>query len=72
MLFDQAIVAEGSRTEVSAASDDDAAARLLRHVLKVWARDQGIAEGDVGCLVDGVLDFAAAAAQDGRFTRRDA
>ncbi len=68
MLFDQVAAADGSLTANSAAAPaDDAAARLLRHVLKVWAREQGVADADVPDLVDGVLDFAAAAALDGRF-----
>lgn len=68
MLFDQTVAADGSLSAHSAdAPVDDAAARLLRHVLKVWAREQGVTEADLPSLVDGVLDFAAAAALDGRF-----
>jgi hypothetical protein len=74
MLFDQAVAADGSlsATPATMTADDDAAIRLLRHVLKVWAREQGVNEADMPGLVDGVLDFAAAAAMDGRFATRDA
>lgn len=73
MLFDQAVAADGSLSAApSVVPADDAAIRLLRHVLKVWAREQGVTEADMPGLVDGVLDFAAAAAADGRFTKRDA
>ncbi|USQ96601.1 hypothetical protein [Caulobacter sp. RL271] len=48
---------------------DDAAARLLRHVLKVWAREQGVSEADVPTFIDGVLDHATATIRDGRFGR---
>ena len=73
MLFDQAVAADGSLSAAPAVTaDDDAAVRLLRHVLKVWAREQGVNDADMPSLVDGVLDFAAAAALDGRFSTRDA
>jgi len=46
---------------------DDAAARLLRHVLKVWAREQGVSEADVPAFIDGVFHHAAKTIRDGRF-----
>ncbi len=48
---------------------DDAAARLLRHVLRVWAREQGVAEADVPAFIEGVFHYATTAIQDGRFGR---
>jgi hypothetical protein len=48
---------------------DDAAARLLRHVLKVWAREQGVSEADVPTFIDGVFHYATTAILDGRFGR---
>jgi len=48
---------------------DDAAARLLRHVLKVWAREQGVKENDVPAFIDGVFHYAAATILDGRYGR---
>lgn len=72
MLFDHAIVSDSSSVAAREASPDDAAFRLLRHVLKVWAREQGVSDTDVGGFVDGVLSHAAEAARDGRFGRGDA
>ncbi|MBO9545947.1 hypothetical protein [Caulobacter sp.] len=51
---------------------DDAAARLLRHVLKVWAREQGVTEADVPAFIDGVLKHATTSILDGRFGRAGA
>lgn len=51
---------------------DDAAVRLLRHVLKVWAREQGVTEADVPAFIDGVLQYATSAILDGRHGRAGA
>lgn len=51
---------------------DDAAGRLLRHVLRVWAREQGVGEADVPAFIDGVFHYAAKAILDGRFGRTGA
>lgn len=51
---------------------DDAAARLLRHVLKVWAREQGVTEADVPAFIDGVFHYATTTILDGRFGRAGA
>lgn len=48
---------------------DDAAARLLRHVLKVWGREQGLSDADAPAFIDGVFQHATAAIRDGRFGR---
>nr|WP_295107612.1 hypothetical protein [uncultured Caulobacter sp.] len=51
---------------------DDAAARLLRHVLKVWAREQGVPEADAPAFIDGVLKYATTSILDGRYGRAGA
>jgi len=51
---------------------DDAAARLLRHVLKVWAREQGVAEAHVPDFIDGVFHYATTTILDGRYGRASA
>lgn len=51
---------------------DDAAARLLRHVLKVWAREQGVTEAEVPAFIDGVLNYATSSILDGRYGRAGA
>lgn len=51
---------------------DDAAGRLLRHVLKVWAREQGVGEADVPAFIEGVFHYATTAILDGRFGRTGA
>lgn len=51
---------------------DDAAARLLRHVLKVWAREQGVTEAEAPAFIDGVIQYATASVLDGRYGRAGA
>jgi hypothetical protein len=42
----------------------DPAACILKHAVKIWARDQGIAETDLPRLTSLVLDFANTAIRD--------
>ncbi len=42
----------------------DPAASILRHAVKIWARDHGIAEDDLSRLTDRVVEFAVSAIRD--------
>jgi hypothetical protein len=73
MLLDQPHMSDAPNPVLKAAPPiDDAAARLLRHVLKIWAREQGLPESDVPNLIEGVLHYAATGILDGRFGRTGA
>ncbi len=73
MLRDTTFVSDASNAVLNAAPPaDDAAARLLRHVLKVWAREQGLSEADMPAFIDGVFRHATTAILDGRFGRAGA
>lgn len=39
----------------------DPAASILKHAVRIWARDHGVAEDDVSCLTDKVLAFTLSA-----------
>ncbi|HWU15159.1 MAG TPA: hypothetical protein VN157_14255 [Caulobacter sp.] len=70
MLLDQDQTTNASNAILNAVPPvDDAAARLLRHVLKVWAREQGLPEAQVPNLIEGVLHYATTGILDGRFGR---
>ncbi len=68
MLLDKSSSAANAVLNAAPAADD-AAARLLRHVLKVWAREQGVAEADVPLFIDGVFHYATTTILDGRYGR---
>ena len=73
MLLDQPHLADAPNAALNAAPPvDDASARLLRHVLKIWAREQGLPEADVPNLIEGVLHYATTGILDGRFGRTGA
>ncbi len=42
----------------------EASATILKHAVKIFARDHGLAEDDMSCLADRVLSFASAAILD--------
>lgn len=71
MLLDKST--DASNAVLNAAPPaDDAAARLLRHVLKVWAREQGLTEAETPAFIDDVLQYATASILDGRYGRTGA
>jgi hypothetical protein len=73
MLLDKSSSDDAANAVLNAAPPaDDAAARLLRHVLKVWAREQGVSESDVPAFIDGVFHYATKTILDGRFGRASA
>lgn len=73
MLLDNPSASAATNALLNAAPPkDDAAARLLRHVLKVWAREQGVSEADAPAFIDGMFHYAATAIRDGRFGREGA
>jgi hypothetical protein len=49
-----------------AAQFTDAAVMVFTHALKVWAREQGVAERDLPGLMEVVADFADAAIRERR------
>ena len=57
------LIAQGACSETQAS---DAAASILKHAVKIWARDHGVVEDDVSCLTDRVLAFARSAILDYR------
>jgi hypothetical protein len=63
MSLDAAILREpqtahGAPLNVLAA---DPAASILKHAVKIWARDHGIAENDLSRLTEMVVEFASTA-----------
>lgn len=73
MLLEKSFSPDAPNAVLNAAPPaDDAAARLLRHVLKVWAREQGVPEADVPVFIDGVFRYAATTILDGRYGRTGA
>ena len=42
---------------------------FLRHALKIWAREQGVAEDHLTGVIGEVLNFALATVDDGRQVR---
>lgn len=44
----------------------EAGTTFLRHALKIWAREQGVAEDSLSGVIGEVLDFALATIDDGR------
>jgi hypothetical protein len=66
MSLDAAVL-KGPTITQDAASDtfaSDPAATILKHAVKIWARDQGFAEDEVACLTDRVVAFTCSAILD--------
>ncbi len=63
MSLDTAFLRD-SKTDHDAFSGVDPAASILRHAVKIWASDHGIAGDDLTRLTDMVVDFASAAIRD--------
>ena len=63
MSFEAAVPREPVIAEdaCSGAPAPDASTSILRHAVKIWARDHGIAEDDVSWLADRVVAFTRSA-----------
>ncbi|ENZ82613.1 MULTISPECIES: hypothetical protein [Caulobacter] len=48
-------------------SDPEATTTLLRHVIKAWGREHGIADAQLPNLVHDVLGYVNGVLRDGRF-----
>lgn len=48
----------------SGAPASDPAASILKHAIKIWARDHGVAEAEVARLAELVMGFARSAIRD--------
>lgn len=60
MSLDAAVL-RGPQTALdpfSSALASDPAAGIIRHAVKIWVRDHGVAEDDISSLTDRVLEFA--------------
>ena len=66
MSLDAAVLKEpqAARDAVSSALASDPAASILKHAVKIWARDHGIAEDDLSRLTELVVNFASTAIRD--------
>jgi hypothetical protein len=65
MSFDAALLVN-AQPAPSIALASDPAASILKHAVKIWAREHGIAEDDLSRLTDMVLAFASSAILDSR------
>jgi hypothetical protein len=66
MSLDAAVLRE-SQTAPNALPSvlaSDPAASILKHAVKIWARDHGVAEDDLSRLTKMVVDYASAAIRD--------
>ena len=63
MSLDAAVLREpqSANDAFSRALAADPAASILKHSVKIWAREYGIAEDDLSRLTDMVVEFAATA-----------
>ncbi|SFJ95529.1 hypothetical protein [Caulobacter sp. UNC279MFTsu5.1] len=50
--------------EFSGAFASDPAASILKHAVKIWARDHGVAENDLTRVTEMVVGFAKSAIRD--------
>jgi hypothetical protein len=63
MSLDAALLQAAQGTPASLLASDPAAS-ILKHAVKIWARDHGVAEEDLPRLTDLVLAFAGSAIRD--------
>ncbi len=66
MSLDAAILREPSSAQdaCSGALASDPAVKILKHAVKIWACDHGVAEDEVSCLTDKVVAFTYSAILD--------
>ena len=66
MSLDAAVLRETQTAHdaFSSALASDPAAGIVKHAVKIWARDHGVAEGDVSWLTDRVVAFTCSAILD--------
>ena len=66
MSLEAAVLGEPSigQEAISDAFASDPAAIILKHAVKIWARDQGFAEDDVSSLTERVVAFTCSAILD--------
>ena len=68
MSLDAALLVKAHPVQAapSSALASDPAASILKHAVKIWAREHGIAEDDLSRLTNVVLEFASSAILDSR------
>lgn len=66
MSFEAAVLREPliAQDACSEAQAPDPATSILKHAVRIWARDHGVSEADAACLTDRVLAFARSAILD--------
>jgi hypothetical protein len=58
------VKAHPAQAATTSALASDPAASILKHAVKIWAREHGIAEDDLSRLTNRVLEFASSAILD--------
>ena len=58
--------AHPAKAATTSALASDPAASILKHAVKIWAREHGIAEDELSRLTNRVLEFASSAILDSR------
>jgi len=67
MSLDAAVLKElPIADEFSGASGSDPAASILKHAVRIWARDHGVAENDLCRVSEMVVGFAKSAIRDSK------
>ncbi|CAN7437923.1 hypothetical protein [Caulobacter sp. LjRoot300] len=64
MSLDAAVLKEPTDDTVRGALASDPAASILKHAVKIWARDHGVAENDICRVTEMVVSFAKSAIRD--------
>jgi len=64
MSLDAAALKKSANDTIHGALASDPAASLLKHAVRIWARDHGVAENDLCGLSEMVVNFAKSAIRD--------
>jgi hypothetical protein len=64
MSLDAAVLKEPAADTFAGALASDPAASILKHAVKIWARDHGVAENDICRVTEMVMHFAKSAIRD--------
>jgi hypothetical protein len=64
MSLDAAFLKDPTDDTVHGALAYDPAASILKHAVKIWARDHGVAENDICRVTEMVVSFAKSAIRD--------
>jgi hypothetical protein len=64
MSLDAAALKKSANDTIHGALASDPAASLLKHAVRIWARDHGVAEKDLCGLSETVVNFARSAIRE--------